>query len=137
MAYHVAMSRNDRLPDERNRKLAILAAFAMNERRAEDVLVLDVRSLADYADYFVIGSTDSLARLRGVVRRVDQVMAKNGAVRLNRTERDSGWSLADYGDILVHVFEREARNFYRLEELWGDAPRVKWRDQLPKSGEKN
>ena len=131
------MSRDDRRIDERNRKLAILAALAMNERLAEDVLILDIRLLADYADYFVIGSTDSLARLRGVVRRVEEIMAKQGAARRNRAERDSAWALADYGDILVHVFEREARNFYRLEELWGDAPRVKWRDQLPKTGEKN
>jgi ribosome-associated protein len=131
------MGRDNRLLDKRNRKLAILAAFAMHERRAEDVLILDIRLLADYADYFVIGSADSLARLRGVVRRVEEVMAKQGAIRLNRAERDSGWALADYGDILIHVFEREARNFYRLEELWGDAPQVKWRDHLPKTGEKN
>ena len=131
------MGLDSRLADERNRKLAILAALAMDERRAEDVLILDIRSLIDYADYFVIGSTDSLTRLRGVARRVDQVMAKNGAVRRNRAERDSGWSLGDFGDILVHVFERWARNFYRLEELWGDAPRVEWRDQLPKAGGKN
>ena len=99
----------------------------MHEQRAEDVIVMDLRSLIDYADYFIIGSADSLTRLRGIARRVDQAMAKHGAKRLNRAERDTGWSLADFGDVLAHVFDHKARDLYRLEDLWGDAPRVEWR----------
>jgi ribosome-associated protein len=121
----------DKPIERRNRELAIISALAMYERRAEDVLILDLRSLIDYADYFVVGSADSLARLRSIARRADQVMAKHGARRLNRTERNVGWILADFGDILVHVFDRKVREFYRIEDLWGDAPRVEWRDRLP------
>ena len=106
----------------------------MHEQRAEDVIVMDLRSLVDYADYFVVGSADSLTRLRGIARRVDRVMAKQGAKRLNRVERDVGWSLADFGDVLAHVFDRKAREMYRLEDLWGDAPRVEWRRHSPTEG---
>ncbi len=113
--------------ERKNRRLAILAANAMDEQRAEDIVVLDMRGLVDYADYFVIGSASSLARIKGVTRRVEQIMAKNGGKRLTEPDRDTGWVLADFGDILVHVFDEQAREFYQLEDLWGDAPRVEWK----------
>ena len=117
--------------ERKNRELAILAALAMHEQRAEDIVILDLRALVDYADFFVIGSASSLTRLRGVARRVEKVLAKNGAKRLNHPDRETAWVLADFGDILVHVFDSEAREFYRLEDLWGDAPTVEWEDRIP------
>lgn len=123
---------NTNAVDEKNRELAILAALTMDEQRAEDVVVLDVRELADYTDYFVVGSASSLARMRGVARRVESVLAKHGGRRLNRPDRESAWVLADFGDILVHVFDPAAREFYRIEDLWGDAPRVPWEDRIRK-----
>lgn len=115
--------------EEKNRELAILAALTMDEQRAEDVVVLDLRELADYTDYFVMGSASSLARMRGVARRVESVLAKHGGKRLNRPDRECAWVLADFGDVLVHVFDAAAREFYRLEDLWGDAPRVLWEER--------
>ncbi len=111
---------------EKNRTLAILAARAMDEQRAEDIVVLDLRKLIDYADYFVVGSASSFARMRGIARRVETVLAKHGGKRLNQPDRESAWVLADFGDILVHVFDARAREFYRIEDLWGDAPRLQW-----------
>lgn len=116
--------------ERKNRELAILAARAMHEQRAEDIVILDLRSLADYADFFVIGSASSLTRMRGVSRRVEQVLLKRGAKRLNQPDREAAWVLADFGDILVHVFDNEAREFYRLEDLWGDAPTVEWQERV-------
>lgn len=114
--------------EDKNRRLAILAARAMDEQRAEEIFVLDLRKLVDYADYFVIGSASSMTRMRGIVRRVASVLAKNGGKRLNQPDRDGSWALADFGDVLVHVFDSQARDFYRLEDLWLDAPRVEWRE---------
>lgn len=114
--------------EEKNRRLAIAAAKAMHGQRAEDVVVLDLRGLIDYADYFVIASASSAVRIRGVARAAEKVLAKAGGKRLNVPDRKTGWSLLDYGDVLVHVFDAEARGFYRLEDLWGDAPRVEWED---------
>lgn len=115
--------------EDKNRLLAILAARAMHEQRAEDILVLDLRELLDYADYFVIGSASSMTRMRGIIRRVDKILTKNGGKRLNQPDRDAAWALADFGDVLVHVFDTNARNFYQLEELWLDAPQVEWQDE--------
>lgn len=116
--------------DDKNRELAIRAALTMHDQRAEDVIVLDVRALVDYADYFVIGSAASLARLRGVSRKVETVLAGHGGKRLNQPDRESSWALVDFGDVLVHVFDAESRDFYRLEDLWGDAPRIEWENRI-------
>ena len=116
--------------ESRNRELARLAAVAMHEQRAEDIVVLDLRQLVDYADYFVIGSAASLTRMRGVSRWVEKVLAKHGGKRINQPDREASWILVDFGDILVNVFDAQAREFYRLEDLWGDAPQVEWRSLL-------
>lgn len=118
------------LIEDKNRSLAILAARAMHEQRAEDILVLDLREFVDYADYFVIASASSMTRMRGIVRRVEKILTKNGGKRLNQPDNDAAWALADFGDILVHVFDSSARNFYQLEDLWPDAPQVDWRDKV-------
>ncbi len=123
--------------DAKNRELAILAALTMDEQRAEDIVILDLRKLIDYADYFVVGSASSLARMRGVARRVESVLAKHGGKRLNQPDRESVWVLADFGDVLVHVFDTTAREFYRIEDLWGDAPRVRWEDRIKRRTEEN
>ncbi|MCC8190008.1 MAG: ribosome silencing factor [Planctomycetes bacterium] len=113
--------------EQKNRDLAVAAAIALHEQRADDIVVLDVRALADYADYFVIASAASSTRMRGAARHVERTLAKRGGKRLNQPDRDAGWILIDFGDILVHIFDTQARDFYRLDELWGDAPEVDWR----------
>lgn len=115
--------------ERKNRELALLAARTMDEQRAEDIVVLDMRGLVDYADFFVIASASSLTRMRGVVRLVEKRLAKAGGKRLNLPDREASWVLADFGDVLVHVFDTQAREFYRLEDLWGDAPQLEWRDK--------
>lgn len=126
---------DNKLIEDKNRQLAILAARAMHEQRAEDILILDLRKLADYADYFVIGSASSMARMRGIARRVEKVLIKHGGKRLNQPDNDAAWALADFGDVLVHVFDVHARQFYQLEDLWLDAPQVEWRDEKHRDDE--
>ncbi|MCC8165550.1 MAG: ribosome silencing factor [Planctomycetes bacterium] len=116
--------------EEKNRELAIQAAVAIHEQRGEDIIILDLRKLVDYADFFVIASASSLSRIRGIARNVERVLAKSGGKRLNQPARETIWVLADFGDVLVHLFDREAREFYRLEDLWSDAPTVEWRDRV-------
>lgn len=122
--------------ESRNRELALLAAGAMDEQRGEDILILDMRDLVDYADFFVICSASSLTRMRGVSRWVEKTLLQQGAKRLNQPDREASWILVDFGDILVHIFDNQAREFYRLEDLWGDAPRVDWAP-LPATGTGN
>ena len=113
--------------DKKNRRLAVAAAVAMDGQRAENVLILDLRGLVDYADYFVIASAASVMRIRGVARAAEKTLAALGAIRLNRPDRDTGWALLDFGDVIVHIFDSAAREYYRIEDLWGDAPAVEWR----------
>ncbi|MCL2001449.1 MAG: ribosome silencing factor [Planctomycetes bacterium] len=122
--------------ERKNRELALLAAQVMHDQRAEEVLVLDMRGLVDYADFFVVGSASSLVRMRGIARQVEKALAKNGGIRLNRPDRDGTWILADFGDILLHIFDVRARDFYRIEDLWGDAPRVEWKEWSRKDDRK-
>jgi len=118
-------------PVDTYRERAILAARAAHDRRAEDILVLDVRAVCDFADYFVIAEAPTSVRLRGVSDGVEKALHAAGARRLNRHGRDTGWILLDYGDVVVHLFDSAARAHYQLESLWADAPVVKWEAGVP------
>lgn len=107
--------------------LTLVAAQTADDKRADEVLVLDMRSLVDYADFFVIASADSTTRLRGIAGEVEKAMIQTGGRLLNRHGRDTGWVLLDFGDVLVHLFDNAMRGHYQLEDLWGDAPRLDWR----------
>lgn len=112
--------------ERKNLRLAMLAARSMHEQRGDDIVVLDMRGLAAFADFFVICSASSLTRARGICRLVEKNLAQNGGAALNKPDYGSGWILADFGDVLVHIFDERSRDFYQLEELWGDAPRIDW-----------
>jgi ribosome-associated protein len=111
------------LPDPA-RPRAMLAAQAALDKKAEDVLVLDVRGLTSYADYFVVMTADSERQAGAIADAVDERLEGQGATKVGVEGYESGrWILIDYGDVVAHVFNREARGFYDLEGLWADAPR--------------
>lgn len=116
--------------EEKNKNLAIASAVAMHGQRAEDIIILDLRQLIDYADFFVIASASSMSRMRGVAKAAEKAMMKEKSRKLNHPDRETGWSLLDYGDVIIHVFDTEARDYYRIEDLWGDAPLVEWKDHI-------
>jgi ribosome-associated protein len=105
--------------------LTELVVHGMQERKALDVAVIDLRNLGNaVADYFVICSANSDTQLDAIARSVeDEVHKVTGQwpwQSEGRTNRE--WVLLDYVDVVVHVFLRDKRTFYALEELWGDAP---------------
>jgi ribosome-associated protein len=94
-------------------------------KKAENVTVLDVRGLTGYADYFVIMTAESEPQANAIADAVDERLEAMGATRLGVEGHSAGrWVLIDYGDVVAHVFNPEARMFYDLEGLWADAPRV-------------
>jgi ribosome-associated protein len=106
------------------RPRAMLVAQAGLDKKAEDVLVLDVRGLTSYADYFVVMTADSDRQAGAIADAVDERLKAEGATKVGVEGYQSGrWILVDYGDVVAHVFNREARGFYDLEGLWADAPR--------------
>ena len=93
----------------------------MAEKKGENIALIDIRELADFAEYFVIcsGTSDRMlqALADDVRKRVRSVYRLRGRVE---GESYDGWILIDYGDVVLHLFSPDRRNYYRLEELWGD-----------------
>jgi ribosome-associated protein len=109
---------------------AMAIARAGLDKKAEDVLVLDVRGLTSYADYFVLMTADSDRQAGAIADQVDLKLKEGGARKVGAEGYESGrWILIDYGDVVAHVFNREARGFYDLEGLWADAPRLAVTDE--------
>lgn len=107
---------------------AVRAAQIASEHRAEDIRVLDVRGLSSLADAFVIGTGTSDRQMRAVLDRVDQFARGVGRKRFKITGiQSSNWVLADYIDVVIHLFDPARRGYYDLDGLWGDAPLVEWR----------
>lgn len=109
------------------RHLARLAAQAASSKQGRDIVVLDVSELIGITDYFVIASGGSERQLSTIAEEVERQLKPEGA-RPVRREGESGarWLLLDFVDFVVHVFHEEERDFYRLENLWRDAPVVAW-----------
>jgi len=111
------------LPDAA-RPTAVAIAKAALDKKGEDVLVLDVRGLTSYADYFVVVTADSDRQASAIADHVEQTMKEQGVSKVGVEGYETGrWILVDYGDVVAHVMNRESRGFYDLEGLWADAPR--------------
>ncbi len=110
-----------------SRQLAILAAQAADHRKGEDILVLDVRKISTFCDFFVIVSGQAEPHLRAMRDEVEEELTQQG-VKPCRVDGFplSRWMVMDYTDVVVHIFDSSLREFYALERLWGDAVRVTW-----------
>jgi ribosome-associated protein len=107
-------------------EVALLAAVAASDKKAEDILVLDVSELLVVTQYFVICTGRTNVQVRAIADEVEeQLRVKAGEKPIGREGAgEDKWVLLDYADVVVHVFQPEERDFYRLERLWGDAPRI-------------
>ena len=107
-----------------SRECALDAARAANEKKATDIMVQEVRDLIGVTDYFVIATAANNRQVDAIVDEVEEKLRVDQGVKpLHReVSSDGSWSLLDYGSIVVHVFMPETRDFYRLEQLWNDAP---------------
>ncbi|HVZ40106.1 MAG TPA: ribosome silencing factor [Candidatus Kapabacteria bacterium] len=110
--------------------LARRCAELMLTKKGKDVVMLDIRKLTDMADFFVICSADSDTQLKAIADAVHDGLAELG-IKPYRTEGWSGgqWIILDYVEVVVHVFYREARDFYKIERLWSDATVERVTDQ--------
>jgi ribosome-associated protein len=111
-----------------SRATAVAAAQAAAAKQAGDIVILDVRELIVITDYFVIASGSSERQVRTLVEEVERAIRERLERKPVRREGEDGWQwvLLDYVDVVVHVFSDEQREYYDLERLWRDAPRIEW-----------
>jgi len=102
--------------------IARRAVEIASEKQASNIVLLDVRDICTFSDYFVICSGDNERQIRTIYEDIEQSLKKeNEITHHNEGTIDSGWLLLDYGDVIVHIFSEEEREYYRLDELWQDA----------------
>ncbi len=103
----------------------------MSDRKAVDLVILEVKDLSSFTDYFLICSGNSDRQVQAIASHVEEKMGQQGFRPLGvEGKREGHWILLDYGDVIVHVFYQPVREFYDLERLWSEAPRV----ELPPAG---
>lgn len=107
-------------------ELARLAAMAADDKKAKQVVILDIRSISPIADYFVICHGSSTVQVKAIVDQVEEKVREERGLHPHHVEgyANARWVLLDYGDVVVHVFHEHERDFYNLERIWGDAKTV-------------
>jgi ribosome-associated protein len=115
---------------ESSRRLAIDAARLAAVTHCSNVVILDVRGLSPITDFLVIATGTSPIQMRSVAQEVTEMAQARGDRALSTSGLEAGtWVLADFIDIVLHLFSAEARLYYDLDNLWGDARRVEWQEQ--------
>jgi ribosome-associated protein len=110
------------------RDRAVQCARIGEENKAKNVLVLDMRGITPIYDFFVLLTGASRRQIHTIAEEIDDAMRSAGDTRLSiQGYQASRWVVQDYGDVVVHVFDAEARTYYSLEDLWADAPRLDWK----------
>lgn len=107
-------------------ELVHVAAIAADDKKAQDIVIIDLENETDMCDYFLICTASSKAQADAVLEAIEEKVKKNcqEAPLSVEGKAGSGWTLMDYGAVVIHVFRPEAREYFRMECLWGDAPRV-------------
>ena len=118
-----------------SRKLARLCRDFADNKKAENIVILDVRDLSSVTDYFVIASGTSEPHLRAIVGEITDRLREEHDLRPTRTDGSlqGAWVVLDFFDVIVHIMRTDARERYDLEGLWGDAARVKAKSKSAKT----
>lgn len=117
--------------DMDSRALARHCRELAENKKAEKITILDVRKVSDVTDYYVVATGTSEPHLRAIVNEIaDTLKIEHGIVPSARDGAlETAWVVLDYFDVIVHVMRSDVRDHYKLEELWGDAPRIRTRKQ--------
>jgi ribosome-associated protein len=118
-----------------SRKLALLCRTLAENRKAEDVVIMDVRELSSVTDYFVLASGTSEPHLRAIVDEITEKLRDEYDLRPRAVDGtfQAAWVVLDFFDVIIHVMRQDLRERYDLETLWGDAPRIRSRKKAPSS----
>lgn len=107
---------------------ALICAQVAEDHKGRDIVILDMRAITELYDFFVLITGASRRQIHTIADEVDSALRNAGDQRRSVQGYDSSkWVVQDYGDIVVHVFDEETREYYALEELWADAVRLDWK----------
>ena len=110
-----------------SKELVLFVAKVLDEKKAEDISIIDIGLKSGFADYFVLATARSLRQIDALKTELEDKLAEDGLlVRHIEGKGESGWVLMDYGDIIVNIFSEEQRNRYQIEKVWGDCDRVEF-----------
>jgi ribosome-associated protein len=108
---------------------AISAARVSDSMKATEIEVLDMTGIFDLADFFVLATCQSERQLKAVAAEIENILTERGLKKLGVEGWDrGGWLLLDFDEVIVHLFTETARDYYQLENLWGDAEKVNWQE---------
>lgn len=104
-------------------------AKTMADKKARNIVIMDMREISMVTDYFVICSAGSANQVKAIADHVEETLGSEGASFFHKEGyREGRWILMDYGDCVAHIFVEEDREFYNLERLWGEAPQITYED---------
>lgn len=111
------------------REKSLLSSKVAEDKKAFDVVILDLKEYSSITDYFMICSGNSTRQVQAIADGIDGILRKKGIRPFGiEGHNEARWILMDYGDLIIHIFYEETRKFYDLERLWDSAPRVKLED---------
>lgn len=108
-----------------SKEMAKIAVAALEEKKGEDIRIIDIREVSTLADYFIIASGNNTSQVQAMADNVEEHLIKDGhECRQVEGYKTANWILMDYSDIIVHVFSKEDRLFYDLERIWRDGKQI-------------
>ena len=109
----------------KSREMASLAYHALEEKKADNITMIDIEQVRTLADYFIIASGKNRNQIQAMADEVDEVLGRAGyEVRHKEGYQTANWILLDYGDLVIHIFDTQNRLFYDLERIWRDGKAV-------------
>ena len=101
-------------------------ALTLEEKKGVDIVMMDLRDVNSYLDYFLIATGNSRIHCRSMARELEKFIHVQGLRARNKPDYDSGWIILDCNELIVHIFTQEMREYYQLEKLWGDAKKIQY-----------
>ncbi len=112
-----------------NKEYALLAGKILSNKKAQDIIIIDIQGKATFADYFVLCSGTSERQILSLTDEIEDAFAKEGLLAKSiEGKHGSGWILMDFGDIIVNLFTKEMRERYNIEKVWGDCQFIEVED---------
>lgn len=118
------MKRTDKLSDEDIIEISRACARVLDEKKASDTVIMDLRDVNSYLDFFIITTGNSRIHCRALARELEKFVHTLNLRQRNMPDYESSWIILDFSELIVHIFTQETREYYQLEKLWGDAIKI-------------